>query len=201
MKLSKHVEGGTYLQKLHDSNENFDYKIARDTDSGSATMLVWQTETMRADVELYGCAPHLDFMKRKLNSNLWPYISVVAIDANGCPCVVIEGIACMEQKHSHIFAINELLKMAPGRLHNGILAIFVDEMSSPTVLGEDKMNLPNAHFFWDRNHLLNDIWPKQFGGSWSSNLSSMLQTLTNSLSEDSFEQSLTDIQSVAWMMF
>ncbi len=42
----------TYLQKLHDSDEQFDYKIARDTDFGSEIMVVWQTGTMRADFEL-----------------------------------------------------------------------------------------------------------------------------------------------------
>ncbi len=60
----------THLQKLHDSDEQFDYKIARDTDFGSATMVVWQTGLMKADFELYGCAPHL-------NSYSWLYISVV----------------------------------------------------------------------------------------------------------------------------
>ncbi len=63
--------------------------------NGGATA-VWQTGTMRGDFELCGCALHLDFMKRKLNSFIWPYISIVAINGNDGQRCVAEVIACVE---------------------------------------------------------------------------------------------------------
>ncbi len=51
---------------------------------------------MRGDFEFDGCALHLDFMNRKLNSFEWPYTSIVDVDGNGSPRCVAEGIACVE---------------------------------------------------------------------------------------------------------
>ncbi len=59
--------------------------------------MMWQTGTMRADFEIYGCALHVDFMKQKTNSSEWLYISIVALDGNGSPRCVAEGIACVER--------------------------------------------------------------------------------------------------------
>lgn len=85
-----------YLKTVANADDCFDFRIARDADTGSATAVIWQTGTMRADFELYGCALHIDFMKRKLNSYEWPYISLVVIDSNGSPLCAAEGIACVE---------------------------------------------------------------------------------------------------------
>ncbi len=57
-----------YLQMIHSCNDNCDYKIAWDVDSGCTAMNVWQTGTMRDDFEMYGCTLHLDFMKRQIKS-------------------------------------------------------------------------------------------------------------------------------------
>ena len=63
-----------YLKLLKKEDVCFDYRILRDRMSGAATMVLWQTGTMRGDFELYGCALHLDFMKRQLNSYEWRHI-------------------------------------------------------------------------------------------------------------------------------
>ena len=77
-----------YLSSLKKEDECFDFRIGRDSKSGAATIVVWQTGTMRSDFELYGCTLYLDFMKRQMNSYEWPYISIVAMDSNGSPRVV-----------------------------------------------------------------------------------------------------------------
>ncbi len=81
------------LQLIQASDDHFYCKITSDDDSASATIIVWQTGTKRADFELFCCILHLDFTKRELNSYFWTYIYIVSMDANACPHVVIECIA------------------------------------------------------------------------------------------------------------
>ena len=102
--------------------------------------------TNRADFELYGCQIHLDFMMRKMNSYLWPYISVVVVDANGSPRCAIEGIACSERFDAYVFAVNALLEMSPGRNRSDIKVVFADGKLDSSILHPDNMNLPNAAF-------------------------------------------------------
>ena len=56
-----------------------------------------------------------------------------------------------ESPCTYIFALRALLEMS-----------FVDGKFEPTVLLLANMNLLNASIFWDRYHLLNDIFPKMF---------------------------------------
>ncbi len=98
--------------------------MARNGENRAATAVVWQTGTMRGDFELYGCALHVGFMKQKLNSFEWPYISIVACDSNGSPRCVAEGIACVERNEAYIFAVKAMLEMAPGRSCDKVLQYF-----------------------------------------------------------------------------
>jgi hypothetical protein len=56
-----------YLQKVHDADPSFTFRIARASD-GSVCGYVWQTATMRADWKDSGRVIFLDIMKRQLNS-------------------------------------------------------------------------------------------------------------------------------------
>jgi hypothetical protein len=103
-----------YLQKLKDDDDCFDYRIARDAATRVPTAVVWQTETNQSDFELYGCQLHFDFMMRRMNSYLWPYISVAVVDANGSPMCALEGIACSERVPAYTFSVRALLEMSPG---------------------------------------------------------------------------------------
>jgi hypothetical protein len=125
-----------YLQKLKDDDDCSNYRIARDAATG-----------VPIAVELYGCQLHLDFIMRRMNSYLWPYISVVVVDANGSPRCALEGIACSEKVPAYIFAVRALLEMSPGRTRDEVLAVFADSKLEPTVLLPKNMNLPKASFF------------------------------------------------------
>ncbi len=50
------------------------------------------TATMRRNFELFGLYISLDFMKRALNSLLWPYVSVAMYNELRQICVGFEGI-------------------------------------------------------------------------------------------------------------
>jgi hypothetical protein len=55
-----------YLETLTLKDDTLDYFVGRDEATGAASIVVWQTRTIRADFELYGSAIHVDFMARKL---------------------------------------------------------------------------------------------------------------------------------------
>lgn len=183
-----------YLKLLKKEDECFDYRILRDKMSGAATMVLWQTGTMRGDFELYGCALHLDFMKRQLNSYEWPYISIVAMDSNGSPRVMAEGIACTERNEAYVAAVQSLLDMSPGRTNENVLAVFADGALNPDIVLPHKMNLPNAKFIWDSYHLSTDIWPKDFGGAWTDTLSAQLRGMLYANSKEEFDTALSNIE-------
>lgn len=183
-----------YLSKLKQEDECFDYFIGRDNTTGAASIVLWQTGTMRADFELYGCALHVDFMKRRMNCYDWPYISLVVIDANGSPRVAAEGIACTERHDAYVAGVNALLKMSPGRTRDDVLVVFADGALNPDILGPENMNLPNANFVWDSYHLLNDVWPKYLGGNWCGMLSSSLSDMLNANSQEEFDTVLSKIE-------
>lgn len=183
-----------YLTSLRDKDPTFDFRIARDKKTGAATMVVWQTGTMRADFELYGCALHLDFMKRKMNSYDWPYISVVGPDSAMSPRVFVEGIACTERHAAYVAGVNALFVMSPGRKKAEVFAVFADGVMGKSILSKENMDLPNANFISDCLHLTKDIWPKLFGGNWCENLSSGLSSMMYANSEEAFEQALSNLQ-------
>ncbi len=56
--------------------------------------------------------------------------------------------------------------MAPGRSFGDVFTVFVDDILCSGILTDDGISLSTARFFWD-SYLLNDTWPKQFGGAWS----------------------------------
>ncbi len=60
-------------------------------------------------------------------------------------------------------------------------------------LEDDGIGLKNTHFFWDSYHLLNDIWPKQFGGAWTGQLSSDVRGLLYAQSQEEFDSLLDDL--------
>ncbi len=151
--------------------------MAWNGENGGATAIVWQTVTMRIDFELYGCALHLDFMKRTANSFEWLYISIVVVDGNESPRCVAEGIACVEQHSVYIFAVKALPKMVPGRTLDKLLVVFADGILCSKILDDDELGFRNSKFFWDSYHLVNDIWTKEFGASWMDGLSSRVREM------------------------
>ena len=143
-----------HLAELKRNDPCFDYRIARDEITGAPTCVVWQTGTNRADFELYGCQIHLDFMMRKMNSYLWPYISVVVVDANGSPRCALEGIACTERVGAYVFAVKVVSEMTPGRKSVDVKVVFADGRLDASILKPGQMDLSNAQLFWDQYHLL-----------------------------------------------
>ena len=78
-------------------------------------------------------------MMRKLNSYLWPYISVVVVDTNGSPRCALEGIACTERFDAYTFAVKALLDMSAGRKKEDILVVFADGRLYSSILKPSRL--------------------------------------------------------------
>ncbi len=63
---------------------------------------------------------------------------MVAIDSNGNPRVVVEGIAWSEGKEAYIFWVNSILKMSLWHNYDEIFATFTDGMLSPAIVSSRK---------------------------------------------------------------
>lgn len=141
-----------YLQLLKEQDEAFDYFIGRDVATGAASIVVWQTGSMRAYFELFSSIIHVDVMARKLNS----HDLLTCPDANGSPRQIGEGITCSERAEAYVSAITGLISMSPGVSQDSITGICADGILGPSILDSDNMNLPSAHFIWDCHHLTLD---------------------------------------------
>ncbi len=165
--------------------------MARNGENGAATAIVWQTGTRRADFEIYGFALHVDFMKHKMNSFEWPYISNVAVDGNGSPRCTVEGIACVERNEAHIIAAKAMLEMALGRSCDDVFVVFADGILCSDILVDDGIGLSSSRFFWEH-----DIWPKQFGGAWSIELSYGVYELLHAENKEQFNYAFDELMNI-----
>ena len=130
-----------------------------------------------------------------MNSYDWPYISVVAMDSNGSPRVVTEGIACTPERHdAYLAAVRALLGMSPGRNNEEALAVFADGALNTDILLPENMNLHNDRFIWDSCHLSHEIWPKNFGAYWRDNLSAGMLAMLYAGSSLSFDEALEGLE-------
>ena len=84
------------------------------------------TPAMRRSFELYGDVLFLDMMKRKLNSQHWPYIGHVVLNGNKKIEVAAEGILVTESIPGYDFVIKAMLEMAPNWKTESINAICGD---------------------------------------------------------------------------
>jgi hypothetical protein len=79
--------------------------------------------------------------------------------------------------------------MSPGRTRDEVLAVFADGKLEPTVLLPKNMNLPKVSFFWDRDCLLNGIFPKRFGWVWE-RLSPYMESMIHAMLEEDHKEAV-----------
>ncbi len=114
-----------FLEALHQKDPGFTYKIAIASD-GSRCGYVWMTPAMRRSFELYGDVLFLDMMKRKTNSQEWPYVGPVVLNGNKKIEVAAEGILVTESLDAYDFVVTAMLEMAHKRKKEDINVICGD---------------------------------------------------------------------------
>ncbi len=84
------------------------------------------TATMRQNFELFGSYICLDFMKRALNSLLWPYVSVTMYNELRKICVGCEGILLGEKLPMYKFLCRFLQQSTPGQPFDSVNVVSGD---------------------------------------------------------------------------
>ncbi len=128
-----------------------------------------------------------------MNSFEWPNIWIVAVDRNGNPRCVAEGISCVARNETYNFAVRAMLEMAPGWSSNDEFGEFSNGILCSAVLEDDGIGLQNARFFWVSYHLLYDIWPKKFVGAWPDEFCSGVCGLLHAVSQEDFDYIFDDL--------
>jgi hypothetical protein len=81
---------------------------------------------MRRIFERYGNELFLDMMKRKSNSQEWPYVGPVVLNGNKKIEVAAEGILVTESLDAYDFVVTAMLEMAHKRKKEDIKVICGD---------------------------------------------------------------------------
>jgi hypothetical protein len=155
-----------YLEALHQKEPGFfTYKIAIASD-GSNCGYVWMTPAMRRSFELYGDVLFLDMMKRKTNSQEWPYVGPVVLNGNKKIEVAAEGILVTESLDAYDFVVTAMLAMAHKRKKEDIRVICGNGIFRGGGLLQSLGIDDTCSFVADQYHFpLQRDWPDYFKGA------------------------------------
>ena len=154
-------EAISYLQELKKPNPGMDYRIKLDP-YGRPEALCYILPEMRQDLLRFGEALFLDSQKRQFNSMNWPYIGPCIKDQEMKVRVVTESICVEESTRMYRWVLEMMHDMEPRFSLNNIRLIFGDKGITLTLLeslGIDRTCLLRG----DYHHLINEVFPEQFG--------------------------------------
>ena len=90
-------------------------------------------------------------MKKKTNTNVMPYMSVVVLDDVNRVHVCCEALILRDCFNAYKFMLESCFQMAPSVMRSDIHSIFSDEFLTVNFLHE--MDLHHASLFFDHYHL------------------------------------------------
>lgn len=182
----------TYLESLAQRDPGFRFKISFSSDN-VPTGIVWQTPAMRRDVERYGDALFLDCMKRQQNSLHWPYIGPVLLDGDRMIRVGCEAIVCAEELGAYQFVVESMFEMTPNRSIHSVRVIFGDGFLTQSLI--DRLGIgKTCHLVYDKYHLQNEDWPRQFGPRLFPQIKETLKNIMYSATKTDYEQQLNKLR-------
>ncbi len=156
-----------YLEALHLKDPGFTYKIAIASD-GSRCGYVWMTPAMSRIFELYGDVLFLDMMKRKTNSQEWPYVGPIVLNGNKKMKVAAEGVLVTESLDAYDFVVTAMLEMAHKRKKEDIKVICGNGIFRGGGLLQSLGIDDTCSFVAGQYHLIQRDWPDYFKGAWFS---------------------------------
>jgi hypothetical protein len=150
-----------YLERLKSSSPLFDFCIAWDENSGRPTGVVWMTAMVQYYWIRYGNVLFIDSKKKKLHTLDWPYIGPTVVDNENIVSVICESLILQEAHEAYDCVLESLYEMEPHRSCQSTKLIFADGFLTDQVLTD--LGLQKTTLFLDQYHMMNEIWPKEFG--------------------------------------
>ena len=119
--------------------------------SNRITGFVWMTSVMKSNLYSCGCLISVDFMKRKTNVHLWPYIGPVVMNELKRICVVCKSFMLEGRLSAYYFVLESIFLMAPNFPNDNLIVIYTNGFFSKDILID--LELSHVKLFNDNFHL------------------------------------------------
>jgi len=175
-----------FMRLMKKNHKGFEYRLLSNL-KGEYTGCIWQTSVMRENFERFGGFISIDAMKRAINTNCWPYVSITMYNELERVCLGCEAILTSERNESYKAIIDFVLEYSPLRTRDQIYVVAADGAINQCTL-TDTLNLPNAKYMADQWHLFDSILPKRFGKYFYELIHPTLRGMCLSNSKEEFDK-------------
>jgi hypothetical protein len=153
-----------YLRILKAEVPGFDFRIQYDDITGRPCAICWMLPHMRTNLLRFGDVLFLDTMMKQHNKMKWPYMGPTVKDGEMKICQVSECIAIEETLRAYQFVIESMASIEPRWRLSDLHLIFADQFVTKTLI--ENLGIQNTCTLrCDYHHIVNEVWPKQFGPS------------------------------------
>jgi hypothetical protein len=176
-----------YLRTLKEEVAGFDFRIQYDP-KGRPIAICWMLPHMRTNLLRYGDVIFLDTMMKDYNKLSWPYMGPTVKDGEMKVRQVSECIAIEEKLDIYQFVLHSMASMERRWLLSSLRIIFADQFITKTLL-ENLGIASTCTLRCDYHHVINEVWPKQFGISKFKALKPYLSRMLKSNTEEEYKLS------------
>jgi hypothetical protein len=150
-----------YFKALKKEVPGFDFRFKYD-DMGRPTAICWMLPHMRTNLLRYGDVFFLDAMMKDFNELSWPYIGPTVKDGEMKIRQVAECVAINESLDIYQFVIQSMASIETRWSLKDLHIIFADQFITKTLL-QNLGIVSTCTLRCDYHHIVNEVWPKQFG--------------------------------------
>jgi hypothetical protein len=180
-------EAIAYLRHLSKEVDGFGYRVKYDL-KGRPEAICWMLPHMRLNLIRYGDVLFLDSMKKGFNKLAWPYIGPTVKDGEMKIRQVAECIGIEEKLDVYQFVLQSLASIETRWSLTQLQLIFGDQFLTETLL--EKLGIEDTCTLrCDYHHVVNEVWPLQFGPSLWKELKPYLTRMLKSKTKEEYKLS------------
>jgi hypothetical protein len=176
-----------YLRTLKEEVPGFDFRIQYDP-KGRPTAICWMLPHMRTNLLRYGDVLFLDTMMKEYNVLGWPYMGPTVKDGEMKIRQVAECIAIEEKLEIYHFVVQSMADIEHRWSLSDLRIIFADQFITKTLLDNLGISL-TCTLRCDFHHVIQEVWPKQFGLSKFKELKPYLSRMLKSKTKEEYKLS------------
>jgi hypothetical protein len=180
-------EAIAYLRTLTNEVVGFGYRVKYDS-IGRPEAICWMLPHMRTNLLRYGNVLFLDSMKKEYNKLAWPYIGPTVKDGEMKIRQVAECIAIEEKLDIYQFVIESLTSIESRWGIEELRIIFADQFLTQTLV-ENLGIVDTCTLRCDYHHVVNEVWPLEFGISVWKDLKPYLTRMLKSRTKEEYKLS------------